>query len=83
MATHSSTFTWKIPWTKEPGRLQSMGSKSRTQLSNFTFTFPPKNDYFLTNTDQTFQVTRNLIIKNTQIDDMSKRKSNIKKKKTI
>ena len=27
MATHSSTLTWKILWTKEPGRLQSMGSK--------------------------------------------------------
>ena len=27
MATHSSTLTWKIPWTEEPGRLQSMGSK--------------------------------------------------------
>ena len=27
MATHSSTFAWKIPWTEEPGRLQSMGSK--------------------------------------------------------
>ena len=27
MATHSSTLTWKIPWTKEPGRLQSMGSQ--------------------------------------------------------
>ena len=26
MATHSSTFAWKIPWTKEPGRLHSMGS---------------------------------------------------------
>ena len=26
MATHSSTLAWKIPWTKEPGRLQSMGS---------------------------------------------------------
>ena len=25
MATHSSTLTWKIPWTEEPGRLQSMG----------------------------------------------------------
>ena len=39
MATHSSTLAWKIPWTEEPGRLQSMGSKSRTQLSDFTFTF--------------------------------------------
>ena len=26
MAPHSSTLSWKIPWTKEPGRLQSMGS---------------------------------------------------------
>ena len=26
MATHSSIFAWKIPWTEEPGRLQSMGS---------------------------------------------------------
>ena len=25
MATHSSTLPWKIPWTEEPGRLQSMG----------------------------------------------------------
>ena len=25
MATHSSTLAWKIPWTKEPGKLQSMG----------------------------------------------------------
>ena len=27
MATHSSIFTWKIPWIKEPGRLPSMGSQ--------------------------------------------------------
>ena len=27
MAPHSSTLAWKIPWTGEPGRLQSMGSK--------------------------------------------------------
>ena len=39
MATHSSNLAWKIPWTEEPGRLQSMGSLSRTRLSNFTFTF--------------------------------------------
>ena len=40
MATHSSTLAWKIPWTEEPGRLQSMGSlRVGTQLSNFTFTF--------------------------------------------
>ena len=39
MATHSSTLAWKIPWTEEPGRLQSMGSLSWTQPSDFTFTF--------------------------------------------
>ena len=27
MATHSRTLAWKIPWTEEPGRLQSMGSQ--------------------------------------------------------
>ena len=35
MAIHSSTLAWTIPWTEEPGRLQSMGlQKSHTQLSN-------------------------------------------------
>ena len=34
MATHSSVLAWRIPWTEEPGRLQSMGSQSQTQLSN-------------------------------------------------
>ena len=38
MATHSSTFAWKIPWTEEPGRLQSIGLQrvgydSETSLS--------------------------------------------------
>ena len=42
MAPHSSTLAWKIPWTEEPGRLQSMGSKRvghdwATSLSLFTF----------------------------------------------
>ena len=31
MATHSSILTWKIPWTEEPGRLQSMGSQGLRQ----------------------------------------------------
>ena len=38
MATYSSTFAWRIPWTEERGRLQFMGS-SQTRLSDFTFTF--------------------------------------------
>ena len=42
MASHSSTLAWKIPWTEEPGRLQSMGSQRvghnwATSLSLFTF----------------------------------------------
>ena len=37
MAPHSSTLAWKILWTEEPGRLQSMGS---LRVGNdFTFTF--------------------------------------------
>ena len=39
MVPHSSTLAWKITWTEEPGRLQSMGSLSWTRLSDFTFTF--------------------------------------------
>ena len=40
MATHSSTLAWKIPWTEDPGRLQSKGLLSQTLLHDFTFTFP-------------------------------------------
>ena len=37
MDTHSSTLAWEIPWTEEPGGLQSMGSqKSQKQLSDKT-----------------------------------------------
>ena len=39
MATHSSILAWKIPWTGEPGRLQSIGSLSQTRLSDFILTF--------------------------------------------
>ena len=37
MAPHSRTLAWKIPWTEEPGRLQSMGPQSGTRLSDFTY----------------------------------------------
>ena len=33
MVTHSSILALRIPWTEEPGGLQSMGSQSQTQLS--------------------------------------------------
>ena len=34
MATHSSILAWRIPWTEEPGGLQSMESHSQILLSN-------------------------------------------------
>ena len=46
MATHSSILAWKIPWTVEPGRLQSVWSKEldmTERLSDFTFTFALEN----------------------------------------
>ena len=33
MATHSSILAWEIPWTEEPGRLESMGLQKVTQNS--------------------------------------------------
>ena len=40
LVTHSSTLAWEIPWTEEPGRLQSMGSlRVGHDSSDFTFTF--------------------------------------------
>ena len=45
MAPYSSTLAWKIPWTEEPGMLQSKGSRRvghdwATSLSLFTFIIP-------------------------------------------
>ena len=40
MASHSSSLAWKIPWTEEPGGAAVHEvTKSRTRLSDFTFTF--------------------------------------------
>ena len=51
MATHSSTLAWRIPWTEERGRLQSMGvTKRQTRLSDFTF--------FLSSLDSTCEAAR-------------------------
>ena len=45
-AAHSSILAWEIPWTEEPGRLQSMGSQSQTQLSTQQLhcSYPKKPD---------------------------------------
>ena len=36
MATHSSVLAWKIPWTEEPGGLQSMGSQESDATNTHT-----------------------------------------------
>ena len=45
MATHSRNLAWKIPWTEEPGRLQSMGSQELAMTyrlnHHHTLTIPP------------------------------------------
>ena len=38
MATHSSILAWRIPWTEEPGGLQSVGPQDQTQLGIHTYT---------------------------------------------
>ena len=39
MATHSGTLPWRIPWTEEPGWLQSMGSQRDGYSSDFHFSW--------------------------------------------
>ena len=39
MALHSSTLAWKIPWTEEPGKLQSTGSLRVRQTERLHFHF--------------------------------------------
>ena len=39
MAMHSSTFAWKIPWTEEPGGLQSMGLHKSEMTERLRFRF--------------------------------------------
>ena len=47
MATYSSVLAWKIPWTEEPCRLQSMGSRVRHNWVTNTFTFCFSSNPFL------------------------------------
>ena len=46
MATHSSILAWRIPWTEEPGGLQSMGLQ---RVGHDLATKPPPEHPFLTN----------------------------------
>ena len=45
MATHYSTLVWKIPWMKEPGRLQSMESQRDTTKQLHWFTWSLQDPY--------------------------------------
>ena len=48
MATHFSILAWEIPWTEEPGRLQSMGSQKESDtLSNYTHTHTHTHTHFI------------------------------------
>ena len=46
MVTHSSILAWKIPWTEEPGTLQSMGSQRvgcmHMDIYKYKYIFPPE-----------------------------------------
>ena len=60
MATHSSTPAWRIPWTDEPGGLQSTGSQNRTRLKRLStvkyrckYKQSSKSDIFLNEKYQT------------------------------
>ena len=44
MATHSNTLAWEIPWTEEPGGLQSQGCKSQTLLRGWSTTTKEERD---------------------------------------
>ena len=45
MTTHASILAWRIPWTEEPGGLESMGSlKSRTRLRDLEFHSSEQNE---------------------------------------
>ena len=42
MAPHSSTLAWKIPWTEEPGGLQSMGLHASSSVTDLVMNVPQK-----------------------------------------
>ena len=49
MATHSGILAWEIPWTEEPGGIQSMGSQESDTTYLVTTPPPPPPPHFLTN----------------------------------
>ena len=60
MATHSSVLAWRIPWTEEPGGLQSMGSQSQTRLKQLSTHTQCKMGILKSSKDHTGKVDRGL-----------------------
>ena len=56
MATHSSILSEKIPWTEEPGRLQSVGLQSQTWLSTHTQTHKYIFNIFIFTLSKSFMI---------------------------
>ena len=46
MATHSSILAWRIPWTEEPGRLQSVGRRGLDTTERLNTTQPNPNCFW-------------------------------------
>ena len=87
MATHSSVLAWRIPWTEEPGGLQSMGSQSRTQLSDSHTIFNKqgvstsnKNDHHLKNQHLGFKGWTASIFPYNRLKSIAKEETKIKRK---
>ena len=45
MATYSNILAWRIPWTEESGRLQSMGSQKSDMAEQLTHTYVLKSEW--------------------------------------
>ena len=60
MAAHSSILAWRIPWTEEPGGLQSMGSKKKKKRYSLTYQCPSslQNLKHYPNTDKVYSLLR-------------------------
>ena len=74
METHSSILAWRIPWTEEPGGLQSMGSQSQTRLMKLSTDKPSKHEGLGSATKRNFLVTRHWMCRG-----LSKKEMNTKR----